>query len=76
MQTTLTTTGYGDIVPQTYQGKFVAGILMLFAMVTMALPISVIGANFTNMWTDYRTMKRAAERSTKVGVVCHPCSCL
>ena len=39
-QTTLTTTGYGEIVPLTYVGKFVAGILMLFAMVTLALPIS------------------------------------
>lgn len=65
-QTTLTTTGYGDLVPITYQGKFVAGILMLFALITLALPISVIGANFTNMWTDYKTMKRAAERSAQV----------
>jgi hypothetical protein len=49
------------------QGKFVAGVLMLFAIITLALPISVIGANFTNMWTDFKTMKRAAERSSQVG---------
>jgi len=66
IQTTLTTTGYGDLYPQTYPGKAVAGVLMLFALVTLALPISVIGANFTNMWMDFKALKTAAERSAQV----------
>ncbi len=65
-QTTLTTTGYGDVTPITWQGRAVAGVLMLTAIVTLALPISVVGANFTNMWTDYKTMREAAARSQHV----------
>jgi hypothetical protein len=45
---------YGDMVPSTNWGKFVAGITMLCCMVTISLPISVIGGNFSSMWSDYR----------------------
>lgn len=68
LQVTLTTTGYGDMYPITNWGKFVAGITMLCCMVTVALPISVVGGNFSTMWTEYKQIKDAADRSKKVRI--------
>ena len=48
---TMTTVGYGDHVPATPEGKFIAMIAMLCGMIIMALPISVIGTNFQNALT-------------------------
>lgn len=44
---TLTTVGYGDLVPQCTFGKLVASISMVFGVVFMAMPIAIVGSNFT-----------------------------
>jgi len=51
---TLMTVGYGDAVPTTIWGKLVAAITMLGSVVITALPISVIGANFTQQWLAFK----------------------
>ena len=51
---TLMTVGYGDAVPTTIWGKSVAAITMLGSVVITALPISVIGANFTQQWLAFK----------------------
>jgi voltage-gated potassium channel len=43
---TLTTTGYGDIVPLTTWGKVIAGIIMLSGVAFFALPAGIIVAGF------------------------------
>jgi len=43
---TLTTTGYGDIVPLTTLGKVIAGIIMLSGVAFFALPAGIIVAGF------------------------------
>jgi len=43
---TLTTVGYGDVVPVTHVGQVVGGITMLVGLVMLALPLSIIGTNF------------------------------
>ena len=45
---TVTTVGYGDIVPVTPVGKFFASLLMITGVFVVALPISVIGALFVD----------------------------
>lgn len=46
--TTLSTVGYGDVVPHTYAGKLVAGITMIVGLVLFAMPIGIISVGFVN----------------------------
>ena len=52
---TLMTVGYGDAVPVTTGGKFVSVLTMLGSVLITALPISVIGANFTQQWLEFKS---------------------
>ena len=52
---TLLTIGYGDVVPFTPQGKVVAAVCMVFGLLLLSLPISVIGTQFTQEWLLYKS---------------------
>ena len=52
---TLMTVGYGDHVPSTAWGKFVACLTMVVSVLLLALPISVIGTEFTRRWLDWKS---------------------
>lgn len=43
---TLTTVGYGDVVPVTVPGKIAGGMVMLFGLGMFALPIAIVSAGF------------------------------
>ena len=43
---TLSTVGYGDIVPITVAGRMVAGLTMVFGIVFFALPVGIIATSF------------------------------
>lgn len=43
---TLTTVGYGDVVPATALGRFLAGIIMLFGLAMFALPLGIVATAF------------------------------
>jgi voltage-gated potassium channel len=43
---TLTTTGYGDVVPLTTVGRVLAGVIMLTGVAFFALPAGIITAGF------------------------------
>lgn len=45
---TLTTVGYGDIVPITWAGRIFGGIVMIFGVCMYALPIGIIASGFAN----------------------------
>jgi hypothetical protein len=53
---TMTTVGYGDYYPTTGAGKAVAGLVMLVGILTLALPITVIGSTFSE---EYGKLKAA-----------------
>lgn len=41
---TITTVGYGDMAPQTYQGQALASLLMLLGFSTIVVPTSIVSA--------------------------------
>jgi hypothetical protein len=55
---TSTTVGYGDVFPTTTWGYVVATMTMVFSLVIAALPVGVIGGNFSQVWDDYAVEKR------------------
>jgi len=45
---TLTTVGYGDVVPATPLGKIVGGFVMIFGLGMFALPIGILASGFAS----------------------------
>ena len=58
---TLTTVGYGDVVPITLQGRLVAVLTMLAGVLTIALPVSILGSNFQMEYEKLDKEKKVKE---------------
>uniref|UniRef100_A0A7S0AMC7 EF-hand domain-containing protein n=1 Tax=Pyrodinium bahamense TaxID=73915 RepID=A0A7S0AMC7_9DINO len=48
----MTTVGYGDLVPITSAGRVAIGLLVLISTLYMAVPIGIIGSCFSVVWND------------------------
>lgn len=59
---TFMTVGYGDEYPVTAGGKLVACVAMIGSLLIVALPISVIGTNFTEEWMRYKERQKDEAR--------------
>ncbi|KAL5270155.1 hypothetical protein ACHWQZ_G001029 [Mnemiopsis leidyi] len=51
---TMSTVGYGDMVPESPFGKLIASICMMFSMIVIALPVTVIVSKFTRVYAKYK----------------------
>lgn len=49
---TMTTVGYGDIVPTTSLGFITVSCLLIISMLYTAMPIGIVGYAFTQTWND------------------------
>ena len=49
---TLSTVGYGDISPVSPLGKFLTVPIIVAGLLFMAMPISIVGNNFTVIWEE------------------------
>mmetsp|Transcript_15392 Transcript_15392/g.36567 ORF Transcript_15392/g.36567 Transcript_15392/m.36567 type:complete len:794 (+) Transcript_15392:707-3088(+) len=63
---TVLTVGYGDMYPQTILGKLMASVLMITALIVIALPVSIIGTNFTLAWERFKEEQKALDRASKL----------
>merc|ERR1719428_1458006 len=59
---TVTTVGYGDAFPTTREGKLMGSLTMLCGVVVLAMPVGVIGANFSNEYDRVQAENRRREK--------------
>jgi hypothetical protein len=53
---TLSTVGYGDISPVSPLGKFLTVPIIVAGLLFMAMPISIVGNNFTVIWEERQVL--------------------
>ncbi|KAI7828783.1 hypothetical protein BC939DRAFT_442899 [Gamsiella multidivaricata] len=63
---TITTTGYGDMVPTTFVGKLISFPAMMCGVLLITLPSIIIGRNFTLVWEAMQRYKRQAMANSRV----------
>ena len=66
---TITTVGYGDIVPITIPGRIIACCTMIIGVVSISFPITIIGSNFSMEWHASREMKKIEEALKSAGEI-------
>lgn len=49
---TIATVGYGDVTPHSVPGKVLASVLIVTGVCYMAMPLMIVGNNFTQVWDD------------------------
>mmetsp|Transcript_24043 Transcript_24043/g.27392 ORF Transcript_24043/g.27392 Transcript_24043/m.27392 type:complete len:349 (+) Transcript_24043:61-1107(+) len=60
---TMTTIGYGDMVPESTLGKVFASIVAYLGLCSLALPVGILGAGFIK-YTDLNNPKKASPQDT------------
>ena len=63
---TMTTVGYGDMVPKTYLGMFVGALCALGGVLTVALPVPVIVSNFAMYYSHTQARAKLPKKRRRV----------
>ncbi|CAF0788897.1 unnamed protein product [Brachionus calyciflorus] len=63
---TMTTVGYGDLVPKTYVGMVVGGLCALTGVLTIALPVPVIVSNFAMYYSHTQARSKLPKKRRRV----------
>lgn len=62
---TITTVGYGDIVPKTTAGKMFGSLCAACSVIITALPISIIGSNFSLYYAHAQARLKLPKKARK-----------
>jgi len=63
---TMTTVGYGDMVPKTYLGMFVGMLCAVCGVLTVALPVPVIVSNFSMFYSHTQARAKLPKKRRRV----------
>jgi len=63
---TMTTVGYGDMVPKTYAGMFVGALCALAGVLTISLPVPVIVSNFSMFYSHTQARSKLPKKRRRV----------
>ena len=63
---TMTTVGYGDMVPSTGQGKFIGSLCAVCGVLTIALPVPVIVNNFSLYYSHAQARLKLPKKRRRV----------
>lgn len=62
--TTMTTVGYGDVTGLTVTGRMISAVAMIAGVLVLALPVSVLGTTFLEVYSASRQDDNAEESET------------
>ena len=69
---TMGTVGYGDIAPRTLAGWILASLAQLMGILVIALPITVIGSNFSVIYSSVGTSRSLSAKEHEPSMVAKP----
>lgn len=57
MIVTFTTVGYGDVSPESHLGKVVCSLAIITGIILLAMPLAIVGNNFSMAWEEREMMQ-------------------
>ena len=57
---TVSTVGYGDVTPSTWEGKIFGSIFIFAGVIFIAMPLNSVGSHFSAVWKEYQLLQLKA----------------
>jgi voltage-gated potassium channel len=73
---TITTVGYGDIVPYTMLGKFVSSLIMLIGYAIIAIPTGIVTVEMSRRHEHKQICSSCNEKNDENANYCSQCGCM